>query len=81
MVLEQPPGAQRVVRLPEGVEVLRVAHQGDQLAPEVVALFEGDDQIAEPLFFDGGHPDAEGFGLFATAVAGWVEAQGWPSRW
>ena len=81
VVLEQPPGAQRVVRLPEGVEVLRVAHQGDQLAPEVVALFEGDDQIAEPLFFDGGHPDADGFGLFATAVAGWVEAQGWPSRW
>ena len=47
------------------------------LAPEIVELFEADESIKEPLFFDGGHPDKEGFILFASAVNEWVTAQGW----
>ena len=47
------------------------------LAPEIVDLFESDDSIKEPLFFDGGHPDKEGFVLFGKAVASWVTDQGW----
>jgi lysophospholipase L1-like esterase len=47
------------------------------LAPEVVKLFEDSPSIQEPLFFDGGHPDKEGFIVFADEVAKWISIQGW----
>lgn len=47
------------------------------LAPEIIAKFEQDSAIKEPLFFDGGHPDAEGFILFSQSMAAWIRAQGW----
>ena len=47
------------------------------LAPQIVAALEADAQLKEPYFFDGGHPDAEGFRVFATAVEKWIVQQGW----
>jgi lysophospholipase L1-like esterase len=76
VILEVSAGRQRVLRLPEREVLVDVASPERGLAPEVVALFEGDDRIAEPLFYDGGHPDTAGFVLFADTLAAWLRAQG-----
>ena len=47
------------------------------LAPEIIAKFEADKSIKEPLFYDGGHPDAEGFTLFGSSLASWITELGW----
>ena len=47
------------------------------LAPEIIAKFESDSTVKEPLFYDGGHPDAEGFVLFGSALASWLTELGW----
>lgn len=47
------------------------------LAPEIVAALEHDHDLVEPLMFDGAHPDAEGFTVFAQAVARFIQEQGW----
>ena len=47
------------------------------LAPEIIAKFESDSNVKEPLFYDGGHPDAEGFVLFGSALASWLTELGW----
>jgi len=47
------------------------------LAPELIAMFEQNKSISEPLFFDGGHPDKEGFVVFTTAVSAWIRQQSW----
>ena len=44
------------------------------------ALFENDEDLYEPLFFDGGHPTAEGFVVFTDAVVAFLTAQGLPRR-
>ena len=38
------------------------------LASEITDYFEAHPSISEPLFFDGGHPTAEGFQVFASEV-------------
>ena len=77
VVLEQEAGRQRMVRLPERRILLDVPAPPQGLAPEVVAAFEADDDLYEPLFFDGGHPDGQGFSIFALEVSSWIDAQGW----
>jgi lysophospholipase L1-like esterase len=47
------------------------------LAPELVDWLETHLSHAEPLMFDGAHPDSEGFKVFAREVATFVKAQGW----
>lgn len=47
------------------------------LAPEIIAHFEQNKSVKEPLFYDGGHPDAEGFVLFGSALADWITEMGW----
>ena len=39
------------------------------IAKEVLAAFEAKPNMREPLFFDGGHPDAEGYRLMAEVIA------------
>lgn len=73
-------GMQRVIALPAGTLVLEAPAPARGLAPEIVALFEGDDDLYEPLFFDGGHPTAEGFGVFTEALVRFLQAQGLPAR-
>ncbi len=77
VILEQTASAQRVVRLPNRETVLEAIAPPQGLAPAITAMFEEDHSIAEPLFFDGGHPDLEGLQLFAEEVADWVRANGW----
>jgi len=72
-IMEQRNGRQVVLKLPERTVVLDAAAPQHGLADEVVALFENDPSFAEPLFFDGGHPDAAGFEIFAAAVATWTQ--------
>lgn len=40
------------------------------IAKEVLAAFEKRPNMREPLFFDGGHPDEEGYRLMAEVIAG-----------
>ena len=40
------------------------------IAKEVLAAFEERPNMREALFFDGGHPDAEGYRLMAEVIAG-----------
>ena len=47
------------------------------LASEIIQYFEQNPSIQEPLFFDGGHPDAEGFVVFGEAVGSWLIDLGW----
>jgi len=43
------------------------------LNPKIYTLFEAEPEVREALFFDEGHPDAEGFELFAATVAdAWI---------
>ena len=77
---ELTPEVQRVLRMPGGEVLLSASAPAEGLAAEVIALFENDPKIREPLFFDGGHPDEQGYELFARTVARWVRQQGWVKK-
>ena len=74
-VMEEKSGKQVVRKLPENTVVMSPAAPQRGLAAEIVAAFERDPSFAEPLFFDGGHPDAAGFEIFSAAVATWTRQQ------
>jgi lysophospholipase L1-like esterase len=76
VVMEIDGQHQRLVRLPDRTLLAEGTAQGDHMAPAIVAVFEADHGIAEPLFFDGGHPDAAGYALFAQKVAAFLQANG-----
>lgn len=81
VILEYEDGKQRMLELPGRSVLLEadappLAPGQPSLAPAVVAAFEDDHSVAEPLFFDGGHPDAAGFVVFTDAVVAWIEQQG-----
>jgi len=81
VVMETDGTTQRMVRLPERTLIASGTGSGDHLAPELVAAFESDPALVEPMFFDGGHPDAAGYALFAQEVAHFLRGQGWiPKR-
>jgi lysophospholipase L1-like esterase len=48
---------------------LEIPLQGEHLPQAVYDLFEDEKQVREALFFDDGHPDQEGYDLFARTVA------------
>lgn len=77
VVLESDGEVQRMVRLPDRKVLVEATAPEHGLAPAIVAAFEADHDVAEPLFYDGGHPDTAGFQLFAGSVANWVREQGW----
>ena len=67
---------QKMINREDGT-VFREGQAVQGLAREIIAAFEGDAQVQEPLFFDGGHPDKEGFVLFSSKVEEWMRQQGW----
>ena len=69
-------GLQRMQDAETGAVLVEAAAPSHGLATAIVDAFESDNSVREPLFFDGGHPDAEGFELFAREVADWIKAQG-----
>jgi lysophospholipase L1-like esterase len=77
VVMETEGTLQRMVRLPGRTVVAEGHGEGDRLAPELVAAFESDLGLVEPMFFDGGHPDEQGYRLFATEVARSLRGMGW----
>lgn len=70
-------GPQELVLTNEGQELARVARSPHDLPQELYTLFDEDPALKEHLFFDSGHPDAEGFGVFVKAVAEQLEESGW----
>ena len=78
VVLETAGNTQKIQKVGGGAVVLEAtASDPLKLAPEVVDWLEENRSSVEPLMFDGAHPDAEGFGIFAREVATFVKAQGW----
>lgn len=65
----------RVVR--GGQTLLTAAAAPHGLPPEIYALFEADPTVREALFFDDGHPDADGFAALAPVIADRIEEAGW----
>jgi len=77
VVMETEGSLQRMVRLPGRTVVAQGHAEGDRLASELVAALESDPGLVEPMFFDGGHPDEQGYRLFATEVARSLRGLGW----
>lgn len=80
VVLQQEGGQQRMVRLPDGAILVEatappLAPGQPALATAITDAFEDNPSLQEPLFFDGGHPDREGFVLFAREVAAWIQRE------
>jgi len=73
VVLVLEPGKVKVVDQEAGTVLLEEAFNNQDIPRSVYALFEADDDVREALFFDQGHPDEEGFELFARVVADAVE--------
>lgn len=64
--------------LDEGGRVLLAAPAAQHGLPEAAyRLFEEDASVREALFFDDGHPDAEGFGHLVRALADRLGELGW----
>jgi lysophospholipase L1-like esterase len=90
VTLERSPAQHRLLVLPSRSVFLEAAAPapaatGDDgwlhpdamsIAPAVLEAFEANPHLREPLFFDGGHPDAEGYALIAQEVAGWIRDLG-----
>ncbi len=67
-VLEQRGDRLAVVDQETGKVWLEAAVTPHDLPSEIYALFEKEPSVREALFFDEGHPDAEGFTVFAKAL-------------
>lgn len=67
--LERTGDTLRVVDQESGKVWLEAKATPQDLPAEIYALFERESAVREALMFDEGHPDAEGFALFARAVA------------
>ena len=77
VVMQMTGETQQMRVLPSKALVAEGVGEGDQLAAELVAAFESDPGVKEPMFFDGGHPDAPGYKLMADEVARTLLSQGW----
>jgi lysophospholipase L1-like esterase len=77
VVLQTQDGQQQLIRVPTGEIITQGAGAPDRLAPEIISAFEADSTLAEPLFFDGGHPTVEGNRVAAQAIASWLRELGW----
>jgi lysophospholipase L1-like esterase len=65
------------VRDSNGVELLTAPATPQGLPQVIYDLFEADPTLREALFFDDGHPDAEGFGHLVKTIADRLEGLGW----
>ena len=71
-------GTARVVSRKDGEVVYQEPMaDGLKLTDAVYQLFENNPEVREPLMFDAGHPDAEGFIPFAREVGDAMIAEGW----
>ena len=77
VVLRTEDGKQQLVRVSSGEVITEGTGAPDRIAPEIISAFEADASLAEPLFFDGGHPTVEGNRVAAQAIASWLRELGW----
>ena len=68
---------QRVLLLPDRRVLLEAPSPPEGLAHSIVRFFEDNHHAAEPLIYDGGHPDADGQALVAHELASWIRTRGW----
>ena len=47
------------------------------LAQGILQAFEDNEAFHEPMIFDGGHPDAQGYRLMAEQIALWIQRNRW----
>lgn len=47
------------------------------LAQGILQAFEDNEDFHEPMIFDGGHPDAQGYRLMAEQIALWIQRNRW----
>ena len=62
--------------LVEADNVAMVPNQS-ALAPEIIQAFNENPKLHEPMIFDAGHPDEDGYALMAKTVAQWVKKNRW----
>ena len=74
VALEQRGFKLAVVDQQTGAAIIEVPPSHHDLPAEIYNLFEQNHQLREALFFDDGHPDAEGFKVFAAALVEPIEA-------
>ncbi len=79
VLLQRSRSRQRLVRLPSRTLLVEAPAARDGIAHQILRAFDADASLHEPLFYDGGHPDADGYALYAREVARWVRQQGWLS--
>jgi hypothetical protein len=79
VLLQRSRSHQRLVRIPSRTLLVEVPAARDGIAKQILGAFDADATLHEPLFYDGGHPDADGYALYAREVARWVRQQGWLS--
>ena len=70
-------GKLALVNLSSGEVLVEATADGRDLPWAICEALDEDDSLREPLMFDTGHPDAEGFVVYARAVADQLEAGGW----
>jgi lysophospholipase L1-like esterase len=80
VLLQRSRAHQRLVRLPSRTLLVEVPAARDGIAWQILGAFDSDASMHEPFFYDGGHPDADGYALYAREVARWVRQQGWLSQ-
>ena len=69
-MLEERNGQLAVVDQETGKVWVTATPTSHDLPSEIYALFEAQPDVRESLFFDEGHPDDEGFTVFAKALMG-----------
>jgi len=77
VILVRSGMTQQLVRISDRAVIAEGTATPDKLAKEIVGAFEQDESLAEPLFFDGGHPTIEGNEVAARAIARWMLELGW----
>lgn len=60
-----------------GTRLVSAPAQRSGLPPSFYQLFEDEPTVREALFFDDGHPDAEGFSHLVRTIADRLESLGW----
>jgi hypothetical protein len=76
VVMRREGDLQKLVRVEDDAVMTEGRAAEGELAAEVIAAFEEDPDLSEPLFSDGGHPDRAGYALMAREVSSWIGEQG-----
>ncbi len=75
--VEVANGTATVIRGETGEKILSARASAHGLPAEVYDLLEADASVRETLFFDDGHPDAEGIAALVPIIADRVVEAGW----